>query len=1004
MKFKDLKLSTNLHITFISIYLVVVIMGGISWYQANTLWQQTQSLFEHSLKVRRVLNGLETDIIQMDKNMKKYIMESSPAVRQDILQNLQETKANANSLFNTLSSQYLGPSTDIQKVEKGFYHWDVIMENIVNLVRSGKKKEALKISMLNGTAGTQVNQILNGIHAIGLFSSQKADQFYRKAQIQKHRLLRQLFFLLSIILVLLLLINFLLNRNIRRPIKELTLATKKFSEGNYEARVRYTSENELGSLSAAFNHMAGTIQAQIEREQEAFRFNTTLFKRENLKEFIRNLIKELVKITHSQTGAVYLLNKEKTEFTLYASLGLSEKAKTSFSVKLKEGEFGKALAEKKIVHLKEIPKDTAFIFTTAAGDFYPREIITLPILAEEETAAVISLATIYTYPHEILLLLENIFASLTSRINGVLLFHQIKEQAAKLKKQNNELELQEKELSAQAVELNRQNTELKMQKNQLDEANRLKSTFLSNMSHELRTPLNSVIALSSVLKRKLKTNIPAEEYGYIDVIERNGKQLMELINDVLDLSRIESGRIEIEQTEIDIKGLINEITTLIGPQAENKNITLKSLIKEELPVIQSDANKIRHILQNLVGNAVKFTEKGKVEVTAFRKDNFLHIQVSDTGIGIPEDQLPFIFDEFRQVDSSTSRKYGGTGLGLSIAKKYANMLGGTIQAKSSPGKGSVFTLILPLKMTGSITKSKLPPPPSPIVKNNKPPVPDEKQTKEKIILVVEDSEPAIIQLKDILQEAGFQVMVAHNGGEALEQISKVLPDAMILDLMMPEIDGFQVLQAVRANVDTAHLPVLILTAKHLEGKDLKNLKQNQVYQLLQKGDVNREQLLHIINDMVFAPKETSPEKPETTKEKPENQKIIKTTKGEKPSILVVEDNVDNMLTIKTLLGNNYRVIEAFDGQDGINKAKAHHPDLILMDIAMPVMNGFRAFDAIRKEKSLKHIPIVAVTASALTADREEILHYGFDGYIPKPIDVEQFDKTIQSFFEKNKKS
>ncbi|HFB61956.1 MAG TPA: response regulator, partial [Bacteroidetes bacterium] len=823
---------------------------------------------------------------------------------------------------------------------------------------------------------------------------------YTQAQNNKNLLVKQMFFLVILLFVSLLLGVFLIYRKaIRVPLKKLTYATRQFSQGKYNVRVDYNSKNELGVLATAFNRMLSAIQMQMEREEKALRFNSTLFKRENLGAFSQNLLSELIELTHSEIGAVYLLQQEKSEFVLFRSIGLSRKARPRFSAKTKEGEFGQSLVSGKIAQIKNIPDDTAFLFNTTSGHFRPKEIITIPIKEKNKVVAMISLASVHAYPAATLLIIQDIYPSLNARFNGVLLFKQIKEQAEQLEKQNTELEIQGKELSAQSIELSRQNTELKMQKNQLDEANRLKSTFLSNMSHELRTPLNSVIALSSVLKRKLKDKIPEEEFSFIDVIERNGKQLLELINDVLDLSRIESGRVEIETTEVHIGDLVKDMVTLIEPQAQEKRIRLTAKVKEPLPTLVSDSNKIRHILQNLIGNAVKFTEKGTVTVSAFAQNDYVHIRVEDTGIGIPADQVPYIFDEFRQVDSSTSRKYGGTGLGLSIARRYAHMLGGTIEVESTAGKGSVFTLLLPMKPANRQTAKKadvLTEAPR-FLPSEQPGQISGQRAEEKTILIVEDSQPAIIQLKDILSEAGFHIMEAHNGQEALEQIAKKRPDAMVLDLMMPGMDGFQVLDAVRANMDTAALPVLVLTAKHLEGKDLKKLRNNHVYQLVQKGDINREELLQRINEMVF-PVQQKQEVPPKQSAILRNKSVKHT--DDKPLILIVEDNVDNLLTIKSLLGDAFRTVEAYDGQDGVIKAKTHRPDLIFMDIAMPVMNGFRAFDAIRKEKNLQHIPIVAVTASALTADREEILHYGFDGYISKPIDIQKFEATIQQFFNK----
>ena len=495
------------------------------------------------------------------------------------------------------------------------------------------------------------------------------------------------------------------------------------------------------------------------------------------------------------------------------------------------------------------------------------------------------------------------------------------------------------------------------------------------MSHELRTPLNSVIALSGVLNRRLANQIPEEEYSYIEVIERNGKLLLELINDVLDISRIESGHEEIEITKFNANNLIAEVVSMIHPQAKQKNIELLHTAGSSDLFITSDAGKCRHILQNLIGNAVKFTEKGKVEVVALQHDNNVTIGVTDTGIGISENHLPHIFDEFRQVDSSTSRRFGGTGLGLAIAKKYANLLGGTISVKSAPGKGSEFTLTLPLRYTAEnrITEAETTTGFKNAIKQtlHKP----VSGSSVKTILLVEDSEPAIIQIKDFLEESGYQILVAHDSGETLGIIAQTIPDAIILDLMMPGIDGFEVLKTLREAEQTTHIPVLILTAKHITNEELKFLKQNKIHQLIRKGDVGRDELLNAVATMVF------PETVETVKPQME----LQTIEG-KPVVLVVEDNSDNMLAVKALLADNYTVIEAVDGKAGVKMARKHKPNLILMDIELPGVNGIEAFKTIRKDARLQHIPVIALTASAMTSDRETILAYGFDAYIAKPID------------------
>jgi CheY-like chemotaxis protein/anti-sigma regulatory factor (Ser/Thr protein kinase) len=426
---------------------------------------------------------------------------------------------------------------------------------------------------------------------------------------------------------------------------------------------------------------------------------------------------------------------------------------------------------------------------------------------------------------------------------------------------------------------------------------------------------------------------------------------------------------------------------MLEPQAVEKKISLVNQVSGNLPAIVSDPDKLRHILQNLIGNAVKFTEQGQVKIVARHANDEFYIDIIDTGIGIADDQLPHIFDEFRQADGSTSRKYGGTGLGLAIAKKYAQLLGGGITVDSTPGKGSAFTLRLPLALQGFAQPAKLEPAFSGRLRGT-PPAPGQGQR----VLVVEDNEPAIIQLTDILQADGYCVQVAHNGKEALEQIDQALPAAMILDLMMPEVDGFQVLKSIRSVEKTANIPVLILTAKHITKDDLSFLKGNHIHQLIQKGDIDKAGLLDAVAGMVTPP--PPPEKPALRTLRPR-----KPARSGKPVVLVVEDNPDNLRTAKALLSDRYQVIGACDGKEGIRQARAHLPDIILMDIAMPRMDGLEALAVIRADEKLRHIPVIAATASAMKGDRETILAHGFDGYVSKPIDAELLKKILREVLD-----
>lgn len=559
---------------------------------------------------------------------------------------------------------------------------------------------------------------------------------------------------------------------------------------------------------------------------------------------------------------------------------------------------------------------------------------------------------------------------------------ELKMQTETLTEQNIELAAQKNELSALSRELTEQNAELEMQKNQLDEASRLKTIFLSNMSHELRTPLNSVIALSGVLNRKLAGKIPDDEYSYIEVIERNGKHLLALINDILDISRIEAGREEIEITNVDIVKQVQDVIDLLAPLANQKNIVLENQSGHEEIFVETDVAKCRHIVQNLVGNAIKFTEKGEVKVEVKKLSEKVIIEVKDTGIGIDKAHIPYIFNEFRQGDGSTSRRFGGTGLGLAIAKKYAQLLKGQITVESVSGVGSVFRLALPisnnsgnLQAAGTLNNYFSAPVHARV---------NLKADTQKTVLLIEDSEPAVIQMKFVLEESGYKVLVANDGFSALDMLKEIQPDGVILDLMMPGIDGFEVLVKLREYQPTAAIPVLILTAKHITKAELQFLKGNNVFQLIQKGDINLTDLLSTVSKMVGQPGKVDDTPTAITK-----RPIV-----DIPKILVVEDNPDNMITVKALLGELYEIIEATDGKQAVEMAEKHTPHLILMDIALPEIDGIEAFRLIRGIESLQYVPVIALTASALTSDRELILEQGFTAYISKPIDEKQFFQTI----------
>ncbi|MRR53792.1 MAG: response regulator [Deltaproteobacteria bacterium] len=980
MRLKDVRIGTQLRIGLGVIMVLVALLGAMSWYQADKLWQETKGLYDHPYQVRRALSELRYDVQYIRQGMTDLLLVGKDKDRHTILQAIDNYEADAYRQFEILSDRYLGPRSDVEQARVAFGEWKANRDETIRLLDAGRIDEAARRIGPHGIGGEKAAKILSNLQRISDFALARGDKFYRTAQAERDSLMLGLWCLLGFILLTTMAISYQLLKGIREPLQELTSATGAYSGGQLDVRSNYESVNEFGMLVTSFNQLADSVQTELHSREIATRMAAVMLAEEDLRCFCRELLKAQLEHTGSQIGAVYLLNGEKSEFELFESIGLGEGGRGSFSATAPEGEFGTALATGRIQRISDIPADTRFTFQAVSGSFLPREILTIPILSGKAVVAMISLASVRNYPDTAIRLLNDTLSTMTARLNGVLAFRKVREFSEKLEVQNRELEEQKRELTVQADELSEQNIELELQKKQLDEANRLKSAFLSNMSHELRTPLNSVIALAGVLNRRLKDAVPAEEYSYLEVIERNGRQLLALINDILDLSRIEAGREEVSLSRFTVAELVNEVATMIEPQAREKGVTLLNSVSDTLPEMRSDFSKCRHILQNIIGNAVKFTEQGRVEVSAKQVADTILIAVSDSGIGIAAEDLFTIFDEFRQADGSTSRRFGGTGLGLAIAKKYADLLEGTITVESTPGQGSTFTITLPVasemlpgdEWRPEVTLHSTSPAPSP-----------QNGTR---ILLVEDSEPAVIQITDILSEQGYLVSVARDGKEALERIEQAVPDAMILDLMMPEVDGFEVIQKVRGREETGRLPVLILTAKHVTKEELQLLKGNGIHQLIQKGDVCKQELLATVARMAAK----SPEKPAAT----EGKTAVKLLDA-KPVILVVEDNPDNMKTVRALLTESCTVVEAFDGRTGVEQARAHLPDLILMDISLPRTDGFAALEEIRADATLCPTPVIALTARAMTGDREEILSRGFDGYLSKPIDADLFHQTIR---------
>ncbi len=1006
-----------------------IVSGMISIHQIGVLGQLTSTLYNHPLKVSNAALKAKAGIISMHRSMKDLSTAPTPLAISRASHTVQSEEKEVFQELSTINSLILGQEGKklVEDTIELFAGWKPIRLEVGELVFEGDTHGANRIT--RGKGADYVARLERKISELTSYAVNNADDFMEETQKVKKTILKDTVFFVAGLILVVLTISILIITSIVSSLSCLKDTMVKITETGELIKAEIKGNNEITQMSKHFNGLIEKLNGQFWHSEGRNSLNRELSGELTYDRILTKSIEHTSRYVDACAGALYIFNKKKAVCELQSSYALVETKQFFNRFKLGEGIVGQVAMEKKPILLKDITRQDAVVQSGTLCE-PPAGILALPLFYGETLYGVLEIASI----EEISRIKKEFLISASKIISVVLHTASQKEQIKslleisqdaneKLQVQTEELQAQTEELQAmneesrqQSEELKEQNLELEAQQRQVEEANRLKSEFLSNMSHELRTPLNSVNALSRVLILQAKQKLSKEEVNFLEIIERNGKHLLSLINDILDLSKIEAGKMDISLKHFSIKTLIENIMESLAPLAREKNLTLQQQLSEDLPEIESDESRVFQILQNVVANGIKFTEHGSVMISAERTEEQIRIKIKDTGIGMSDTEIIHIFDEFRQVDGTSTRKFEGTGLGLAIANKTANMLGGSINVKSAKGLGSTFTITLPVRYEGPKkiidTLDKTDTTAATLMGktgikeyntigiSDKDSAADQNQTSRHKILLVEDNDAAIIQVKKALESIGLTVDVTHDGQQALEYMRHTIPDGIILDLMMPNIDGFQVLENIRGTQKTKNIPVLILTAKDLTKQDLKRLSSNNIQQLIQKGDVYREDLLHKVN-LMFEDTSAPPiEKGNFTTALP----CPPETKRDVPVILVVEDNPDNMTTIKAVIHGENTIEEALDGEQGLQKAMELIPDLILLDISLPKIDGLTVVKKLKHSAQTSHIPVIALTAQAMKGDKERIIRSGCNDYLAKPIDPKQIlDKIKKWLPQKTKK-
>ena len=623
-----------------------------------------------------------------------------------------------------------------------------------------------------------------------------------------------------------------------RAIAEVSTAVTK---GDLTRSITVEAQGEVAALSDNINQMIGNLKDTTQKNNEQDWLKTNLAKFSGMMQGQRSIssvaqliMSELTPLVDARQGTFFMAEQENDEVStlnLIASYAFTERRSVSNRYKLKEGLVGQCAFEKKRILITG-PDDNYVKISSSLSEMTPRNIIVLPILFEGELKAVIELASLNPFSQNYINFLDQLMDSIGVILNMISSSMRTEELLQELKRSNAELESQAKELEDKAKLLEVKNQEVELASRSLEEKaeqlsliSKYKSEFLANMSHELRTPLNSLLILSKTLADNKDANLSPEQVKYARTVYSAGNDLLALINEILDLSKVEAGKMPVSPKAIEVPDIAGYLEQTFRPVAEHKNLEFLVEAEENLPkTIFTDESRLQQILKNLLSNAFKFTEKGfvKLKISSASasgggapETGMIIFSVSDTGIGIHADKQKLIFEAFQQADGTTSRKYGGTGLGLTISREIARLLGGLIEVESEPGKGSTFRLFMPLKYTGLESHANQSQREIPTARPNLPKNVDFTNRK---ILIVDDDVRNLFALSSLLRARGMEVFHAENGKHGIEILDQH-PDIelVLMDTMMPEMDGLEATRRIRENANHHRLPIVSLTAKAMKG-------------------------------------------------------------------------------------------------------------------------------------------------------------------------------------------
>ncbi|HEY1624513.1 MAG TPA: HAMP domain-containing protein [Streptosporangiaceae bacterium] len=834
--------------------------------------------------------------------------------------------------------------------------------------------------------------------------------------------------------------------NLTRQVRAIAEVTSAVAQGDLTRSISVEAQGEVAELKDNINAMVHSLRDTIRANQQQDWLKTNLATIAGMMQGHRDLavvaeliMDELAPLVGAQHGTFFLSDadpavKGGTRLRLIAGYGLRADLDAPVQYQLGQSLIGQVAHSKRPIVVRDVPADYVKI-SSGLGEAGPAHLAVLPILFEDQVLGVVELAAFSAFTEVETAFLSQVAETIGVNVNTIIansrtdaLLSESQRLTAELQTRSEELQSQQEELqrsnaeladkaallAAQNRDIETKNAEIEQARQEIEErarqlelAGKYKSQFLANMSHELRTPLNSLLILARLLAQNPGRNLTAKQVEYANVIHSAGSDLLQLINDILDLSKVEAGRMDIHAERFALPSLLEDIQATFQPLTAEKGLDFSVSSDEGVPrELFTDRQRLRQVLGNLLSNAVKFTERGGVRMRVARggADEVLAFSVTDTGIGIAPENLTTIFGAFQQGDGTLSRRYSGTGLGLSIAREVGTLLGGEISAESELGQGSTFSLLLPAVLSGSALESQADGDGAVTANGSAPAAaPGEGSDSSPRLLVLESARGGLLTLlahSAVSDLAGMHgsvhVVTAETPDQAIGALRGASYQCVVLDLGLPDASAFAFLEQLQQDSALRDVPVLAHTREKLDSAKSRLARLrfgSRSLELLPSLDELRERItLHLsVAEPDRVPPLLSAEDPAVALEAAGHEVL----RGKQ--VLVIDDDTRNVFAItSTLELAGMAVTQAPDGRKGIEQLlSAGRVDLVLMDVMMPELDGYATMSAIRKMPAFATLPIIAVTARAMPGDKEKSIAAGASDYVTKPVDTEELLSRIE---------